>query len=1285
VDVAVRLGDVLYRSDRTRIERVDDPEAGPCVRKEFAGPDARARLRREVAALRRLEGVAGVPGLLAVLADDGALLLEDLGEEVLQRGGLREPDEVRRLAAGLAETLADVHERQVLHLDINPSNAVLTSRGVALIDFDVSAVASGPAREVPRDVIGGTLAYMAPEQTGRTGRPVDERSDLYALGGTMYELATGHPPLTGTDSLRLIRDQLAGTHVPVQTLNPRVPDRLRAIIDRLLNKDPELRYQSASGLAHDLRAPLTESSPLGQGDFPARLAPPPRVIGRRAEQDLVRAAFDGMLTGRLRGIMVAGPGGIGKTSLIGTLRPVVAGAGGRFVTGKYDQYRQDQSSDAVVHALRGLARLLATSPNDELVAIRARLAEAGVDGASVTALVPEFGALVGDSGGIEPRSDEEARSRFVHSATAVLQAVVSHRRPLVVVLDDLQWSSAVGIDLLDAVFLGGRIDGLLIAGAYRDAEIGPTHPLFALLEKWRTAGVTPEAITLHDLPVPETETLPAEMMRMPEEPARAVAVPVEEACRRLGPALREGMVVRDAETGEVHFRHDRVQHVRLDRRRVGGGGRGPPGDRRAGRADRGRADTADAAGRVLRRARHDALAGDGGPAALDRERAAPGADRVARARRHRRHPHPGELRRLVRDHPFSHRGRRRAGLGGRGRTGPVPGGGVHGPLVRADRGRRATRPDRPGGAAAGRRHAVRLRHLSRDRADAAGLRRLAGRLRRRGGGRGRVRRADRQRAGGRDHLHVPVVRLLMRGQTLEPGYDDAAYRRSAATNPMAMTYFHTVHGPAAAIFGDENELNQHAAAAVKGLPSIAASYSTSTVHFLGALAGSDRAKRWLAARAEDAPANFRHLVAFVDGNYELALEQLGTRRRPWQRALITERYARSLLRTGQAVAGRRLLADARDLYDQWGATAKVRALWTEYPYLKNSAPNRATISMSAQTIDMMATLRASQALSSETTIAGLSARTDEVLGSLTGANRVTILLRHGDGWNTANGRDDGFPRSVVRYVERVGEHLLVGDAVTDDRFADDPHFAGLGRCSLLAVPISAGEMNRAMLLLENTLSSEAFTDERLDIVKLVAGQLAVSLGNIRLYAELENRVAERTEALSEANRRLEEMSRTDPLTGLPNRREHDRALDYAWRQGRPVAVAMIDVDHFKLYNDHYGHPAGDEVLRRLASALRDGLGATDLVARYGGEEFTLVLPGATEATARTAGERALRACFDLGLEHVGNPPGRITVSVGVACLNPSASAGPAALLQAADEQLYRAKLSGRNRVAQHPG
>jgi hypothetical protein len=516
VDVAVRLGDVLYRSDRTRIERVDDPEAGPCVRKEFAGPDARARLRREVAALRRLEGVAGVPGLLAVLADDGALLLEDLGEEVLQRGGLREPDEVRRLAAGLAETLADVHERQVLHLDINPSNAVLTSRGVALIDFDVSAVASGPAREVPRDVIGGTLAYMAPEQTGRTGRPVDERSDLYALGGTMYELATGHPPLTGTDSLRLIRDQLAGTHVPVQTLNPRVPDRLRAIIDRLLNKDPELRYQSASGLAHDLRAPLTESSPLGQGDFPARLAPPPRVIGRRAEQDLVRAAFDGMLTGRLRGIMVAGPGGIGKTSLIGTLRPVVAGAGGRFVTGKYDQYRQDQSSDAVVHALRGLARLLATSPNDELVAIRARLAEAGVDGASVTALVPEFGALVGDSGGIEPRSDEEARSRFVHSATAVLQAVVSHRRPLVVVLDDLQWSSTVGIDLLDAVFLGGRIDGLLIAGAYRDAEIGPTHPLFALLEKWRTAGVTPEAITLHDLPVPETETLPAEMMRMPE-------------------------------------------------------------------------------------------------------------------------------------------------------------------------------------------------------------------------------------------------------------------------------------------------------------------------------------------------------------------------------------------------------------------------------------------------------------------------------------------------------------------------------------------------------------------------------------------------------------------------------------------------------------------------------------------------------------------------------------------------------------------------------------------------
>src|SRR5262249_48367376 len=155
--------------------------------------------------------------------------------------------------------------------------------------------------------------------------------------------------------------------------------------------------------------------------------------------------------------------------------------------------------------------------------------------------------------------------------------------------------------------------------------------------------------------------------------------------------------------------------------------------------------------------------------------------------------------------------------------------------------------------------------------------------------------------------------------------------------------------------------------------------------------------------------------------------------------------------------------------------------------------------------------------------------------------------------------------------------LLVEDAARDDRFARDPYLAGVDRCSLLVVPIANQGAMRAMLLMENRLGSGAFSTDRLDAVLLIAGQLAVSLDNALLYRRLEDKVAERTTALRAANEQLEALSRTDPLTGLANRRHFDDILAANWRHalatGTAIAVAMIDIDRFKWYNDNYGHPA----------------------------------------------------------------------------------------------------------------
>jgi diguanylate cyclase (GGDEF)-like protein len=172
--------------------------------------------------------------------------------------------------------------------------------------------------------------------------------------------------------------------------------------------------------------------------------------------------------------------------------------------------------------------------------------------------------------------------------------------------------------------------------------------------------------------------------------------------------------------------------------------------------------------------------------------------------------------------------------------------------------------------------------------------------------------------------------------------------------------------------------------------------------------------------------------------------------------------------------------------------------------------------------------------------------------------------------------------------------------------------------------------------------------------------------------------------LTANNLRLAELSHLDPLTGIPNRRELTEYLDHLAQGSHSaiLAIVMLDIDHFKRYNDLYGHPAGDECLRRIAGALRDSLRQSgDMVARFGGEEFVVVLPGNDLQAAGLVAERLRLAVQKLAIPHAGSPAlGLVTLSAGIAA---STSGGPGdiqAILAAADAALYRAKSAGRNRV-----
>jgi signal transduction histidine kinase len=512
-DPAART-EVLHASERTRVTRLFLP-GRTVIRKEPLGADAQRRLQYELAMLERLRGVPGVAQLAEAPRYPDSIVLADVaGTSLVDLPKPFAVDDLVGLAVELARAVAEMQHQGVMHRDIAPANIVISRDGApCLVDF---ALATSLAEMRPdfthHSEIVGTLAYLAPEQTGRTGRSVDQRADLYALGATLYELATGGPPFGSGDPLRLTHDHLARVPMPPGEANPAVPAPLSAIIMHLLEKEPDHRYQSAEGLVYDLErlraVPAAGALRVGEHDVPLRLLPPSRLVGRDTEVAALEAAFAAALSGACRGALVGGAAGVGKTALVDELRPVVTSADGWFVAGKFDQYRRDLDFDAINQALRALGRLLLAESEAELADVRERILGAvGANAALLTATVPEFAGLLS----VPPDAGDPltAQARAQRTTLQVLRAVASRKRPLVVFVDDLQWAGRTPLGAVDLVLSEDPVDGLLLVGAYR--EVDAAHQLAAPLSRWRhQAGV--QHLRLVDLPSPSLVTMVAEML-----------------------------------------------------------------------------------------------------------------------------------------------------------------------------------------------------------------------------------------------------------------------------------------------------------------------------------------------------------------------------------------------------------------------------------------------------------------------------------------------------------------------------------------------------------------------------------------------------------------------------------------------------------------------------------------------------------------------------------------------------------------------------------------------------
>jgi PAS domain S-box-containing protein len=502
---------------------------------EHPAPATLDRLAHEYNLREELDGAWAVRPL-ELIREGGrtTLVLEDPGGEPLARllGGPFEIGLFLRLAIDISVAVGRLHRRGLLHKDIKPANimvncadgqARLTGFGIA------SRVLRERQAPDPPETIAGTLAYMAPEQTGRMNRSIDSRSDLYALGVTFYQMLTGSLPFTVADPMEWVHCHIARKPLPPGERLENIPAPVSEIIVKLLAKTAEERYQTAAGVESDLRRCLAEWErkagiapfALGEHDAPDRLLLPEKLYGRAHETATLLSCFDRMVNGGAPElVLVSGYSGIGKSSVVHELHKVLVPPRGLFASGKFDQYKRDIPYSTLVQAFQSLVRPLLGKSDTELRGWREALLDAlGPNGRLIVDLVPELNLIIGDQPPVPALSPQDAQRRFQMVVQRFIGVFARPEHPLALFLDDLQWLDAATLDLLENLLIRSGLQHLMLIGAYRANEVDAAHPLRCKLDSIKTAGGKIAEITLGPIAREDLGQLIAEALRC--EPIRA--------------------------------------------------------------------------------------------------------------------------------------------------------------------------------------------------------------------------------------------------------------------------------------------------------------------------------------------------------------------------------------------------------------------------------------------------------------------------------------------------------------------------------------------------------------------------------------------------------------------------------------------------------------------------------------------------------------------------------------------------------------------------------------------
>ena len=508
-----RIAEQIYESVNSRIfrgTRISDniPVIIKKISHDYPSPDEIKQFKQEYEVLSKLDfdGVVKAYGL----ERDGnsvVLILEDRGSESLRKLVSRTTFnlvEFLEIAIQCSYILGQIHAARIIHKDINPSNITfnVSDKKVQIIDFGIATYLNkeNPSLQNPTS-LEGTLPYISPEQTGRMNRSLDYRTDYYSLGVSFYEILSNQMPFHSEDPLEFIHSIITQEPKLVSEINTEVPIQLAAIINKLLSKNAEDRYQSSVGLMKDLEECLVqfkniskiETFPLGRYDISQEFYIPQKLYGREKEVSWLLTHFEEYMES-FRGksisidrkipiILVSGYSGIGKSVLVQELFKVITKRRGYYIAGKFDQLQKNIPYFAILKAFQELVRQLLSEPEDDLKNWKNKIiSELGNNGAVITDVISELELIIGKQIMLPELGPSETQNRFFDTFQRFINVFARPEHPLVLFLDDLQWADSASLKLIETLTQVKKTCVFIIV-AYRDNEVNDSHPLKLTLKE----------------------------------------------------------------------------------------------------------------------------------------------------------------------------------------------------------------------------------------------------------------------------------------------------------------------------------------------------------------------------------------------------------------------------------------------------------------------------------------------------------------------------------------------------------------------------------------------------------------------------------------------------------------------------------------------------------------------------------------------------------------------------------------------------------------------------------